>query len=201
MIRQRTWQKAEPLYSRISSFFTRHFCSRLRYNYELKWLNCHKMRRGLSSKRKYNVSSCFNLNAIFVVLVPCASKIFWCIGIFLLSCCKSRPNEPPYADQDANWIKKPWMLCSLSLLDELWTTMEPANTASSQVLGNFAAVWQQFFYCSQHFVPQFWNTPKTTRCNPHKVFSCPRLVVFYCINRICFFFFNRCIAKPKPKQL
>ena len=39
VIRQRTWQMAEPLYSRISSFFTRHFCSRLRYNYELKWLN------------------------------------------------------------------------------------------------------------------------------------------------------------------
>ena len=86
---------------RISSFFTGHFCSRLRHSYDLEWLNCHKMRRGLSSKRKDNASSCFNFKAIFAVLFPCASRIFKCIGIFLLSCLKSRPNEPLFLNADS----------------------------------------------------------------------------------------------------
>ena len=51
-------QKAEPQCSRISRFITGHSCLRLRHNYELKCLNCHKMHRGLGSKTKENVYLC-----------------------------------------------------------------------------------------------------------------------------------------------
>ena len=70
--------------------------------------------------------------------------------------------------------------------------MEPINKVSSQVVGHSVVVWHQFSHFTQHFVLPFGNALKMMRCNFKELFSWSRLVVFYCINKICFL--SHCVS-------